>query len=83
MGMTVKTKEEWFCDICKGPACPADQHISIEVYPGDGRDVGAGYLHGSLYVDIPYSVSRGVSCKACKIKFLKSYLAHLENVERD
>ena len=78
MARTVTTTETWTCDLCKGPAVPADQQLAVEVYPGDGRDVGPGYLHGALYVDIPYMVDRGIACKACKIKLLKKYLATLE-----
>jgi hypothetical protein len=79
MGRRVDTTEVWTCDLCNGPALPSDQQVAVEVYPGDGRDVGPGFLHGTLYVDIPYGVSRGVACRACKIKFLDIYIQEIKS----
>lgn len=74
MGITTKTLQYCYCDLCNKRCGPADTRIVIEVYPGDGRDVGPGYLHGELKLDIPYGVSNGIVCKDCKIEWLRAYL---------
>jgi hypothetical protein len=75
MGIKTRTITECTCDICHAP-CEADEScIAIEIHPGDGRDVGPSYMTAKLSVNFQYGVSNGICCKACKLKFLRKYVA--------
>ena len=81
MGITTKTVETCTCDLCGAVCDKHDGNIFIEVYPGDGRDVGPGHVMAELRVHIPYKASNGIACRACKIKWLSKYVADQQGKE--
>ena len=78
MGISTKTITVCTCDICGAECSMTDNEIYVQVNGGDGRDVGPAYVYGDLLFCQPYSVDKGVVCKACKIKWLKRYIAEQE-----
>lgn len=75
MGINRVTTVVCACDLCGSECGPAETRFIVEVHPGDGRDVGPGYLHGELKVDLPYRVNNGIVCEACKVKWMRQYIA--------
>ena len=75
MGVIKKTVEVCTCDLCGSLCGRHDGVLQIEVYPGDGRDVGPGHIDAELRVNIPYKASNGIVCKKCKIEWLSRYVA--------
>ena len=74
MGIQTKTMTVCTCDLC-GAACRLnDGDVRIQVHPGDGRDVGPGFMHATMSVDLPYRVNKGIVCRSCKVKWLRAYL---------
>ena len=74
MGIAKKTIEVCTCDLCGSECGRHDGTIQIEVYPGDGRDVGPGHIIAEFRVHIPYQASNGIVCKQCKIDWLRKYV---------
>lgn len=75
MGIKTQTVMTCTCDMCHAECGQWDGEIKIQVDGGDGRDVGPGYIKGSLKVTLPYRVSDGIICHDCKIKWLAAYVA--------
>ena len=78
MGITTKTITECTCDICGNACGQNDGEISIRVNGGDGRDVGPATIYATLIFNQPYGCSKGIVCRACKIKWLHAYLRELD-----
>ena len=74
MGITTKTVTVVTCDLCLNECGINDGEIRIQVTPGDGRGVGPGYAVAVIALDIPYQPSRGIVCRACKMKLLREYV---------
>ena len=74
MGITTKTVTTVTCDLCWKECGANDGEIRVQVTPGDGRDVGPGYAVAVMALDIPYQPSRGIVCRACKMKLLREYV---------
>lgn len=79
MGANVRTITTYTCDICHQECGPNDSCIAVEIHPGDGRDVGPSSMTAKLSVDFQYGVSNGICCNACKAKFLREYVAGLDD----
>lgn len=77
MGVTIKTIEEYTCDVCHKPCEKDDAEIHIITGRGDGRDVGSSAIKGRLTFYAPYQCTNGVVCKECKTKWLKHYVSTL------
>jgi len=75
MGITTKTVTVVTCDLCWKECGSSDGEIRIQVTSGDGRDVGPGYAVAVMALDIPYQASRGIVCRACKLKLLREYVS--------
>lgn len=76
MGIETKTVTTVTCDICGSQCGKDDGEVSIKVNGGD-RDVGPATIHGELRFTQPYGVSGGIICRACKLKWLESYVRQM------
>ena len=74
MGISTRTVTEISCDLCAVECSASDGVIDIQINSGDGRDVGPATLTAAFRLDVPYGVSGGIICKACKLKWLGIYL---------
>jgi hypothetical protein len=74
MGITTKTVTACTCDLCGVDCKGEDSIVNIQVHPGDGRDVGPGHMTGVMRVNLPYRVSDGIVCVACKLDWLRKYV---------
>lgn len=74
MGISTVQIQRITCDLCHEECGANDGVIQIEVTPGDGRDVGAGYIRAAFRLDIPWGVSGGIICKKCKMEHLARYV---------
>jgi hypothetical protein len=74
MGVKARTVLECTCDVCGAPCGEHDGNIEIKVNAGDGRDVGAATINGTLRFHQPYGVNGGIVCATCKMEWLKKYL---------
>src|SRR6188474_28615 len=78
MGIKERVGVEVTCDLCGAECKESDGKISVEVRPGDGRDVGPSVVIGRLRLESPYVCTNGLLCKRCVISSLKGILRELE-----
>jgi hypothetical protein len=73
--MAERTVVTYTCDLCESDCLASDREIAIKISNGDGRDVGPGFIRGTMGVFLPYEVSNGHLCKQCMRDWLTKWLA--------
>lgn len=69
------TKIVYNCDWCGCTCEKEDGRVTIEMAPGDGRDVEPSFIHAEFQLVIPYAISNGIICRQCKLTALKRYVS--------